>query len=149
MGSPPQPGPRGYLSLDRGTHWASKGLPIAGAESPPRLPCTGPQSSLQSGLVVACLRYLQRKVKQQITPTFWAGLHPLFLGRWNFTAHKAIFFSPGALAPYWAASEGTGLREFGLTLSAWRCSVLGANSTSNTPPNPALPGTLRGLLITR
>ena len=82
MGSPPQPGPRGYLSLDRGTHWASKGLPIAGAESPPRLPCTGPQSSLQSGLVVARLRYLQRKVKQQRPPLIGRVLHPHLLGGW-------------------------------------------------------------------
>ena len=93
MGSPPQPGPRGYLSLDRGTHWASKGLPIAGAESPPRLPCTGPQSSLQSGLVVARLLYLQRKVKQQRPPLIGRVLHPHLLGGWYF----AGFLGPSPL----------------------------------------------------
>ena len=84
MGSPPQPGPRGYLPLGRGTLWTLSGLPNAGAGSPPRLPLAGPQSSVQSGLVVARLRYLQRKVKQQKPPLLGRVLHPLFLGGWYF-----------------------------------------------------------------
>ena len=76
MGSPRQPGPRGYLPLGRGTLWTQLGLPIAGAESPPRLPLAGPQSSLQSGLVVARLRYLQRNLKQQKPPLIGRVLHP-------------------------------------------------------------------------
>ena len=58
----------GYLPLGRGTHWTLVGLPSAGAESSPQIPLAGPQSSLQSGLVVARLRYLQRKLKQQRPP---------------------------------------------------------------------------------
>ena len=45
----------GYLPLGRGTLWTLVGLPSAGAESSPQFPLAGPQSSLQSGLVVARL----------------------------------------------------------------------------------------------
>ena len=58
----------GYLPLGRGTHWTLVGLPSAGAESSPQFPLARPQSSLQSGLVVARLRYLQCKVKRQRPP---------------------------------------------------------------------------------
>ena len=35
--------PGGYLPLGRGTLWTPKGLPIAGAESPPSSPELGPK----------------------------------------------------------------------------------------------------------
>ena len=60
--------PGGYLPLGRGTLWTLVGRPSAGAESSPQFPLAGPQASLQSGLVVARLRYLQQKVKQQRPP---------------------------------------------------------------------------------
>ena len=66
--------PGGYLPLGRGTIWTLVGLPSAGAESYPQFPLARPQSSVQSGLVVARLLYLQDKGKQQRPPR--AGLSP-------------------------------------------------------------------------
>ena len=117
----------GYLPLGRGTHWTLVGLPSAGAESSPQIPLAGPQASLQSGLVVARLRYLQRKLKQQMTPSFRAGPSPPFIRR--------VVFCPVSWGPTFCLDLVTCLLPLLVFfLGSWHTAALLAPSTGALAP---------------
>ena len=153
---------RGYLPLGRGALWTPKGLLSAGAESSPWIPLGWAPIFFAEQPVVACLRYLQRKVKQQRPPR--AGPSPpfirrvetalffLFLGAQplsHLSAHFLLAWGPGtgpahlqlALSRPSTGAVGT-LMYWGAgadwtsrvlhALSAWRCSS-GCWSPAVTP----------------